>query len=93
MSKPYIVSYDLDNPGQKYNELKKIIDAHSIHWCRYLDSTFLIRANDSADDILQALKAVIDSNDSVFIANISNTDYSGWLTDKQWDYIRNNILY
>lgn len=93
MSKPYIVSYDLDNPGQKYNELKKIIGAHSIHWCRYLDSTFLIRTNDSADDILQALKAVIDSNDRVFIANISNTDYSGWLIDKQSDYIRNNILY
>ncbi|WP_350303041.1 hypothetical protein [Pediococcus acidilactici] len=93
MSKPYIVSYDLDNPGQKYNELKKIIDAHSIDWCRYLDSTFLIRTNDSANDILQALKAVIDSNDRVFIANISNTDYSGWLIDKQRDYIRNNILY
>lgn len=95
MSKPYIISYDLDQPGQRYAQIKdKIEDTiGDIYWTHYLESTYLVRSSNSATEILHILKPFLDKNDKVMIFPISESDYSGWLETDQWDTIQKYILF
>lgn len=97
MSKPYMLTYDLNNPGQNYDKLRKIIEneVSTSAWCHFWDSTYLFRSNNSASEIVDKLRPVIDDTDRLFVTEIktgSDANYSGWLTDDQWSYIQENIL-
>lgn len=97
MSKPYILTYDLNNPGQKYDQLRKVIENEisTGAWCHYWDSTYLFRSTLSVSEMISKIKPVIDDSDSLFVSEVksgSEANYSGWLTDKQWSYIKDNIL-
>lgn len=85
----YCVSYDLNQAGQNYSglyeELKK-----SPNWWHYLDSTWLIYTNETAFQLFGRLQSKIDNNDRVLIIRVT-PDYSGWLTQEAWDWIRSNL--
>ncbi|MCT2909452.1 hypothetical protein EFT87_12400 [Schleiferilactobacillus harbinensis] len=94
MEKPYEITYDLNNPGQRYDNLRYRIE-HSLsasYWVHYWESTYLVRTSKSASEIMDALKPALDSSDRVYVTEISSVDYSGWLTNSQWDKVKANIL-
>lgn len=87
-----MISYDLDTPGQKYTDLKDCIEKQiAISWCHYLESMYLVRSSLTPYEIIMKLKPFLDSNDSVIVTEITNS-WSGWITDKQREWIKNNIL-
>lgn len=89
MYKVYLVSYDLNSPGQNYtslrDELKKSTD-----WWHYLDSTWLIYTWESANQVWNRIHSEIDKNDRVLIIEVKN-NMQGWLTQDAWDWIHKYV--
>jgi hypothetical protein len=89
MKKTYIISYDLHQPGQNYEELLKRIKSYS-GWARLGGSAYVILTDKGHAEIRDYLKAVLDKNDKIFVGKVSapaawfglGTDVSNWLIDK-----------
>lgn len=81
----YIVSYDLNRPGQNYAGLYEALKSFE-DWWHYLDSTWLLDTGRSAQQIYDRLAPVLDSNDSILVIRVGR-DYQGWLPTKAWEWI------
>ena len=64
----YIVTYDLDAPGQDYGPLIKAIQRYP--HCKCLLSAFFIDTAESAAVIRDKLKPLIDSNDKLSVMEL-----------------------
>ena len=89
----YFITYDLNNTGKDYaGVFQAIKDASDGVWCHYWDSSWLIRSKyESADSVFEKIKPHLDSDDRCIVIEVKNNK-QGWLTNKQWDYINNNIF-
>lgn len=65
-SKLYLVCYDLNSPGQDYSRLIENIKRYE-KWWHYLDSTWIIKSEDSAIAIRDFLSQFIDRNDELLV--------------------------
>lgn len=85
----YIISYDLKNPGQNYQNLVKEIHSYSA-WARLGGSTYVITTNDNVVTVRNNLLKVLDDNDKLFVGVINapaawfglGEDVSDWLKNK-----------
>lgn len=92
MATVYMITYDLNAPGKKYDDVYQAIkDSSTGVWCHYWDSTWLIRSNLTPDQVSENIKKYIDSNDRFIVIEVRNNK-QGWLTKEQWDYINNEIF-
>lgn len=93
MAKPYMITYDLNAPGQKYDEIIRTIkeDLSTGVWCTFWKSSFLIKSNYTPNQMLDRLKPYLDSGDRFFIVEIVDNK-QGWLEPEDWDYINKNIF-
>ena len=89
MSKVYNVSYDLKKVGQNYDGLIKELK-ESLSWWHYLDSTWLIKTNETPSQLWNRLKPNVDDNDRMLIIEVCNNT-SGWLSEKAWEWINKNV--
>lgn len=88
----YMITYDLNSAGQKYDEVIKAIKSSSTGaWCTYWKSSYLIKSYLTPDQISDNIKPHLDSNDRLIIIEVKN-NYQGWLTEDQWKYIREKIF-
>ena len=87
----YLITYDLKKPGQDYESIYNIIKSAN-KWWHYLESTWLIKTNDSVDSWNDKLKVAIDKNDRLLIVNITKQKRQGWLPTEAWDWIRENEI-
>jgi hypothetical protein len=85
----YVVTYDLNKPGQNYvrlfDELKK-----SPAWWHRLDSTWIISTSETAEQVWNRLKDKIDQSDNLLVIKVC-ADYAGWLPKDAWDWIRQHV--
>lgn len=85
----YIVSYDLCNPGQNYEQLLRLIRRYSA-WARLGGSAYIIETSDTAKNVRDYLSRVLDRNDKLFIGTIKaeaawyglGDEVSQWLINK-----------
>jgi hypothetical protein len=85
----YMIGYDLNRPGQNYEDLFNAIKAQSSTWWHHLDSTWIIKSDNNAKAIRDALVPHIDANDELLVAALSgeaawtgfNDNGSTWLTN------------
>lgn len=93
MAKAYMITYDLNNPGQRYTEIIKVIKEQLSNgvWCSYWKSSFLIKSDKTPTQMLDLLKPHLDDDDRFFIVEVVNNK-QGWLEKDEWDYINRNIL-
>lgn len=93
MAKAYMITYDLNNPGQRYTEIIKVIKEQLSNgvWCSYWKSSFLIKSDKNPTQMLDLLKPHLDNDDRFFIVEVVNNK-QGWLEKDEWDYINRNIL-
>lgn len=83
----YMITYDLNSTGQRYNELISAIKgASNGRWCTYWKSSYLIKSPLSPSQIAGRLKPYLDSNDRLIVIEVKR-NYEGWLTDDEWSYI------
>ena len=84
----YLISYDLNAPGQNYNDLYEAIEKLGSSW-HCLDSTWIVDVDMTSTQIRDALKPYIDSNDCLLVVKCSgggawkgfDKDCSSWLKD------------
>lgn len=93
MLKAYMITYDLNNPGQHYTEIINIIKNQLSNgiWCSFWKSSFLIKSDKTPNQMLELLKPYLDNDDRFFIVEIVNNK-QGWLEKDEWDFINRNIL-
>lgn len=86
----YIISYDLDNPGQNY---EKLIDAIKNYgtYAKITESCWCIVSTDESKVIRDNLESIVDSNDKLFVAKL--TGQAAWfgLSKSTSDWLHNNL--
>lgn len=85
----YMVNYDLNSPGQNYDDLFSAIKGigPSLH---ILKSSWLIETSIGAKEIYNHLSQFIDKNDNI-IVNHLDADYWGRLPKEFWPWIKQRI--
>jgi hypothetical protein len=68
MSKVFIVSYDLSDPGRDYNELIRRIKSYG-GWAKLGGSAYLVATDKTAVEIRDHLKVALDSDDKIFVGS------------------------
>lgn len=86
----YLISYDLRAPGRNYDDLYEVLKS-APSWWHHLESTWVIYTNESIDSWQQKIKKVIDNNDYFIIIHIDDAEKNGWLPQKAWDWLNNNL--
>lgn len=88
----YLITYDLNNPGQNYDAVIEAIKSASINWCSYWKSSYLIKSNiTSANAVFEKIKPHLDKNDRILVVEVKN-NMQGWLEKEAWDYINGSIF-
>lgn len=82
----YSVSYDLNSPGQKYQELEKKIKGICIGSCKYVESAWIVKYSGNADSLSSELRKCLDKNDHILVIKVVN-DKQGWLPKEDWKTI------
>lgn len=70
-----MISYDLRKPDQNYPDLIAAIKAYKVY-CKINKSDWLVSTADSCSEIRNNLKKYVDSNDTLFVTELSHC--SGW---------------
>ena len=83
-----LITYDLNSPGQDYNNLYGAIKNVGTWW-HYLNNIWIINTILTAKQISDRLNPLIDKNDHIFIVSI-NKDYAGWLPRNAWNWLNSN---
>lgn len=71
----YIVSYDLRNPGRNYEDLYEHLKSYR-KWAKLTESTWAIVTENSAVEVRDHLKYVLDENDRIFV--IKSAGVAAW---------------
>ena len=83
----YLISYDLNAPGQDYQGLFFAIEQISNGCTCCLKSVWLINTNLNADQIVHKLLNYIDENDGLFVAKVTS-DFQAQLPNEQCKWIQ-----
>lgn len=86
-----MVGYDLNQPGQEYEDLMDAIKGYGAWW-HHLDSTWFIQTDDSPSEVRQHLQKFIDKGDELLVIRVvrnwsatgfNNSAYD-WLKNRDW---------
>lgn len=66
MASTLIISYDLSNPGQNYEEVIKKIKSYT-SWARLGGSAYLIYTDDEVKEVRDALWSLMDASDKLYV--------------------------
>lgn len=86
MSMIILVTYDLKAPGRDYQKVYDLLKS-STAWWHYLESTWILSTSEDVSTWAQKLREVIDTNDSLFVVDITGMTRDGWLHKDAWEWI------
>ena len=73
----YVLSYDLNQPGQNYQRLWDALESFEAR--RVLESQWKFeRINIDASGLLEYFKQFIDGNDRLLIISLDNNEWAGY---------------
>ena len=90
MANSKIVTYDLRAPGKNYNCLYEKIKSYTA-WAHIQESVWYISTPDSCVSVRDHLKTEIDSNDSLFVAELTGSAAWTGLNDKTGAYLKEHL--
>lgn len=90
----YLITYDLNAEGKDYTGLyQKIKEIAPQAWVHPMESIWCIKVPDTdfpqANFIFDKLKPFIDSNDNLFVVEITGKDRQGWMSKSFWSWLKN----
>jgi len=88
MDKVYLVTYDLKG-NRDYTELYNALKASS-GWWHYLESSWLIKSEETAEGVWKRLASEIAQGDRLLIIEVRD-NVQGWLPKKAWEWIHENV--
>lgn len=81
----YLVTYDLDKPGQDYSDVLKTIKDFG-GWARVSESSYVVSCGLTVQQIYDKLKRFVDNTDQLYVIHISKpwtgfgpNDVNDWL--------------
>jgi hypothetical protein len=83
-----LITYDLNKPGQNYDDLYEVIKNLGSHWWHYMDSTWLVASTLTPDQAVDRLKGVVDGSDRLLVIDVKGDSRQGLLTEDAWDWIK-----
>jgi CRISPR/Cas system-associated endoribonuclease Cas2 len=87
----YAVTYDLHNPGQKYEEVSELLKSLG-GWWKHFDSFWLISTSQhTAANIRDALKEVTDTNDKIFVIKVSENWAAYNVSETGTDWLKKHL--
>lgn len=72
----YVVTYDLNTPGQDYASLIEHLKKYPTHW-RFQKSAWIVGPADSAYAVADGARRFMDTNDRLFVQALSQ-DSAWW---------------
>ena len=85
----YLIGYDLNRPRgiNAYPDLIKMLQEGFTNWWHHLDSTWIIKTNLAAMDVLNKLRPLVDNNDELLVVRLQgewasigfNLEGTNWL--------------
>lgn len=90
MGKSFLITYDLKRPGHNYTWLYDAIKRLG-DWQHPMESTWFVKVPYSvtANDIYERIRPTMDQDDYLFVVEITNANYYGWLSRDFWPWIKN----
>lgn len=86
----FLITYDLNKPGQNYDKLYEKIKSLGAWW-HHLDSTWIVETSLTIGEVQDRLLSVLDDSDSLLVMNINGDTYAGWLTQDAWDWLKEHV--
>lgn len=86
----YIVTYDLSEPGQRYNKLIELIKSEYA-WAKIGYSAFIVKSCASHTELRDKYKQALDSNDKLFVGAVSAPAAWFGLSDEVSKWLNNNL--
>lgn len=84
-----IITYDLCAPGRNYDDLYKAIKSYGT-WAHITESTWFVKTADSCIQIRDNLLSRVDSNDRLFVGELTGT--AAWYNVIcNSDYMKDNL--
>jgi hypothetical protein len=71
----------------KTSELDATVTLVSDDWIRYANNNWILWTERSAENVYNALKPVIGTNDQMLIVGLDMTERNGWLARWVWEWI------
>ena len=84
-----MISYDLHSPTNNRDDVENAIKNLG-PWCKYVSTTFLVKTQLDIDTVQEKTTRSLDDNDRMIICKVEKP-IRGWLSDKQWTWIRENL--
>lgn len=86
-----LVGYDLNRPGQGYAQLIDALKAMPLWW-HYLDSTWLVRTEETPVQLRDRLGPLVDSGDELLVVDVTSraAAWSGF-SETAGEWIRTNL--
>lgn len=85
----FIISYDLNRPGQNYPDLYDKIKSLG-SWAHILDSTWLIDTNKTAKEVFDSISPCLDSTDKIIVIEAKN-HWHAILTEEIYTWLRTHL--
>jgi hypothetical protein len=86
-----LISYDLNSPGQGYSDLIEAIKNAGSLWWHYLDSTWIIKTNQSVVTVRDLLIRHIDKNDELLVVQLNGVGAWSGFDQKASDWLTKNL--
>lgn len=84
-----LVTYDLKAPGKDYTKLYEVLKTAPTWW-HYLESTWILRTDESVQAWSDKIRQVMDPNDLLLVVDVTNKTRQGWLNPKAWEWLKTN---
>lgn len=84
-----LISYDLKQPERNYSELYDAIKSLG-EWKHPMESVWVVKLETDIklNQIRERLREKMDDNDSIFVVDVTNSPYSGWMSSSFWKWFR-----
>lgn len=70
-----MIGYDLNRPGQKYDELIEFLESQPLWW-HYLDSTWLVKTSLTVKEMCNKVWQHVDNNDAVLVLDVTRDTWA-----------------
>lgn len=84
--KTLCICYDLHEPDRNYDELHDAIKSYGIWW-HHLESTWFIRTDVKAQEVLTHLSSFIDDNDEILVFAAGTPWWGKGFTKRAFDWL------
>lgn len=86
-----MIGYDLIKPGKDYADVIAAIKHVSQTWWHCLDSTWIVKTNNTAEQVRDVLLQHVDANDRLLVATLSAPAAWAHFSQECGDWLKNNL--